>query len=107
MRRRWCSGITTLRWLVGSIGRSSLRCPMISHTRKGSSSGGSKSLASARVPWAVRNSGDDRLLGSVELRPRPDGGADASYATHPQYRGRGYAARALDLVCDWAFKVAG
>src|SRR4051794_31255191 len=39
-----------------------------------------------RIPWAVRDSGLGHLVGSVELRPRPDGGADASYATHPAYR---------------------
>jgi [ribosomal protein S5]-alanine N-acetyltransferase len=60
-----------------------------------------------RIPWAVRESNGDRPLGSVELRPRPDGSADASYAMHAQYRGKGYAARALRLACDWGFKRAG
>ncbi|MFL5909842.1 MAG: GNAT family N-acetyltransferase [Gaiellaceae bacterium] len=59
-----------------------------------------------RIPWAVRNSATTELLGSVELRPRSDGGADASYATHEPYRGTGYASRALRLVCRWAFEVA-
>jgi len=62
---------------------------------------------SERVPWAVRDSANDRLLGSVELRPRTDGGADASYATDSQYRGMGYATRAFRLACDWALEVAG
>jgi len=60
-----------------------------------------------RIPWAVRDSARDRLLGSVELRPRPDGGADASYATHSQYRRMGYATRALRLACGWGLEVAG
>src|SRR5262249_36871077 len=53
-----------------------------------------------RIPWAVRDPTLKRLLGSVELRPRADAGADASYATHPSLRGMGCATRALRLACD-------
>jgi RimJ/RimL family protein N-acetyltransferase len=63
--------------------------------------------AGERIPWAVRDSITGQLLGSVELRPRADGGADASYATSAPYRGRGCAARALRLVRDWGLGVVG
>src|SRR4051794_8431314 len=56
-----------------------------------------------RIPWAVRDPTREHLLGSVELRPRVDAGADASYATSPLFRGMGYATRALRLACGWAF----
>ena len=57
----------------------------------------------SRIAWAVRDPTNGRLLGSVELRPRQDGAADVSYATHPAHRGRGFATRALRLACAWAF----
>lgn len=60
--------------------------------------------AGTTIPWAVRDPVSERLLGSVELRPRPDGGSDASYGTHPASRGRGIATRALRLASDWAFE---
>jgi RimJ/RimL family protein N-acetyltransferase len=55
----------------------------------------------------VRDSITGGLLGSVELRPRADGGADASYATSAQFRGRGYATRALRLARDWGLDAVG
>jgi RimJ/RimL family protein N-acetyltransferase len=64
-------------------------------------------VAGTRIPWAVRDYASERLLGSVELRPRPGGGADASYGTHPSYRGQGVATRALRLACEWAFEQGG
>jgi RimJ/RimL family protein N-acetyltransferase len=63
--------------------------------------------AGTRAAWAVRDAQTTQLLGSVELRPRADGGADASFATHPAQRRRGFAARALSLACIWAFDVGG
>ena len=51
--------------------------------------------AGSRIAWAVRDPTTERPLGSVELRPREDGAADVSYATHPAQRGRGFATRAL------------
>jgi RimJ/RimL family protein N-acetyltransferase len=63
--------------------------------------------AGARITWAVRDAQTSQLRGSVELRPRTDGGADASYTTHPAHRRRGIATRALLLACTWAFDEGG
>jgi RimJ/RimL family protein N-acetyltransferase len=63
--------------------------------------------AGVRITWAVRDAQTTRLLGSVELRPRADGGADASYTTHPAHRRQGIAARALRLACAWALDEGG
>jgi RimJ/RimL family protein N-acetyltransferase len=60
-------------------------------------------IAGSRIAWAVRHPTTGGLLGAVELRPREDGGADASYTTHPAHRRRGFATRALRLACVWAF----
>ncbi|MGH2826361.1 MAG: GNAT family N-acetyltransferase [Actinomycetota bacterium] len=63
--------------------------------------------AGVRIAWAVRDKRTCALVGSVELRPRADGGVDASYATHPTHRGRGLASRSLRLACKWALERAG
>jgi RimJ/RimL family protein N-acetyltransferase len=60
--------------------------------------------AGTRIPWAVTDMLTGRLLGSVELRPREDGGADVSYSTHPAHRRKGFATRALRLASSWALE---
>jgi RimJ/RimL family protein N-acetyltransferase len=52
--------------------------------------------------WAVRAAGE--LVGGCELRLRPDAMADLSYWTLAGHRRRGYATRAVRLVCGHAFE---
>jgi RimJ/RimL family protein N-acetyltransferase len=60
-------------------------------------------LARKRFPYAVRDAATGELLGGVELLPLGDNVANLSYWTHPRYRRRGVAGRAVMLVCRLAF----
>ena len=60
-----------------------------------------------RVAWAVREAGRPAALGHVELNLGPEGRAKISYSTYPHARGRGLAARAVDLACAFAFEELG
>jgi len=53
--------------------------------------------------WAVTVLPDDRWCGSIDLRPDASGGAEVGYLLAPWARGHGHGARALRLVCSWAF----
>ena len=53
--------------------------------------------------WAVTVVPSDRWSGNIDLRPDGDGGAEVGYLLAPWARGHGHAARALRLVCTWAF----
>lgn len=64
-------------------------------------------LASTRLPFAVRDSTTDELLGGCELQPLGSGVANLSYWTYPQHRRRGVATRAIALVCAVAFQELG
>ena len=66
---------------------------------------GHERLLEMEVPLAVADAADGRLVGttglhSADWRHRR---ADAGYWTAPYARGRGFASRALTLVCGWAF----
>jgi RimJ/RimL family protein N-acetyltransferase len=56
-----------------------------------------------RVPWAVREQEQSIALGHVELNMGNERRARVSFSTYPPARGRGLAARAVDLVCVFAF----
>jgi [ribosomal protein S5]-alanine N-acetyltransferase len=58
------------------------------------------------VPLAVVEASTDRLVGTTGLHSAHwhHRRADAGYWTAPDARGRGFAARALKLVVDWAFE---
>lgn len=59
--------------------------------------------------FAVREAGSRRLVGGCVLETRPDdsGIAELSYWIFPPYRRRGYASRAVELVCRSAFDDLG
>ena len=60
-----------------------------------------------RVTWAVRLADRPAALGHVELNIVDEGRAKISYSTYPSARGRGLAARAVDLACVFAFEQLG
>jgi len=64
-------------------------------------------LARKRFPYAVRGAATGELLGGVELLPLGNKMANLSYWTHPRYRRRGVASRAVSLVCRLAFREFG
>jgi RimJ/RimL family protein N-acetyltransferase len=51
---------------------------------------------------AIVDSGDDRLLGSIDVRRAPDGRATIGYLVGAPDRGRGVASRATRLLSRWA-----
>ncbi|MGA2514727.1 MAG: GNAT family protein [Candidatus Limnocylindrales bacterium] len=59
--------------------------------------------------FAVRKTGTRRLVGGclIEIRPDEREIAELSYWTFPPYRCRGYATRAVQLVCRYAFDNLG
>lgn len=63
--------------------------------------------AGTRLPFVVCDATTGERMGTVEIRPRGDGTGGVSYATLPEFRGRGIATRALRLVCEWAARDLG
>jgi RimJ/RimL family protein N-acetyltransferase len=64
-------------------------------------------LAQKRFPYAVRCAATGKLFGGIELLPLGNEMANLSYWTHPRYRRRGVASRAVSLVCRLAFSEFG
>ncbi len=60
-----------------------------------------------RVSWAVRRQNLTEAVGHAELNLGEEGRAKISYSTYPVERGRGLAARAVDLACAFAFDELG
>jgi RimJ/RimL family protein N-acetyltransferase len=56
--------------------------------------------------YAVRDV-SGRLMGGCELRMRSADSANVSYWLFPQFRGRGHALQALNLVCEASERIAG
>ena len=59
------------------------------------------------LPLAIADAADTRLLGSIELRFRPEGRGELGYLLAREARGRGVATRALRLFARWAFEWQG
>jgi RimJ/RimL family protein N-acetyltransferase len=65
-------------------------------------------LVGSLASLAVVDKASGEFAGSVRLRMSgPPQVARVGYATHPAFRGRGYATRAVRLLAGWAFDVAG
>jgi RimJ/RimL family protein N-acetyltransferase len=56
---------------------------------------------------AVRKRDNGELVGGCEIRTGEGRVAEVSYWTFPQHRRKGYATRALRLLCDFAFREMG
>jgi RimJ/RimL family protein N-acetyltransferase len=52
--------------------------------------------------WGIRELQSDVLVGSVDIRDRGDGSVNVATAVYPDYRGRGYATRAVVLAAQYA-----
>jgi RimJ/RimL family protein N-acetyltransferase len=63
--------------------------------------------AGDHASWAVATPVEGELLGSVSLHSldAEQGTAEIGYWTAPSARGRGVAARAVDIACRWAYDV--
>lgn len=59
--------------------------------------------AGRRAPFVVRDLTSGVAVGNVEVRLNDEGKWLVSYLTHPAWRSRGFAKRALRLACRWAF----
>lgn len=60
--------------------------------------------------WAIEWTDDDdapRFGGTIDLRPRGQGGAEVGFGLHPDARGRQIMSTALRLVCRWWFDQGG
>ncbi|WP_069713377.1 GNAT family N-acetyltransferase [Curtobacterium sp. ER1/6] len=56
-----------------------------------------------RTEFGLRRVEDMRLLGTVGLFGIADGAAEVGYALHPDGRGHGFVAEAVERVLRWAF----
>lgn len=57
-----------------------------------------------RTSYVVEHEGD--LVGSVEITKQGTDGASLNWVLYAGHRGRGYAARAVRVLIDWAFAAA-
>ena len=66
---------------------------------------GDWSRPGAKLAWGVRDAATDVLAGTAEVALRfPElepGAANLSYGVFPRWRGRRFAVRAVDLMCDF------
>jgi len=57
--------------------------------------------------FAVRGAATGKLVGQCEVRLKDAEIGEPSYVVFPPYRGRGFASRAVRLVCAYAFAELG
>lgn len=57
--------------------------------------------------WGVRELESDVLVGYVDVRDRGDGSVNVAVVIYPDYRGRGYARRAVRMASEFARAAMG
>ncbi|MCY7401740.1 MAG: GNAT family N-acetyltransferase, partial [Nocardioides sp.] len=57
-----------------------------------------------RSSFVIEHDGD--LVGSVEVRRSSASSGELSWTLYAGHRGHGFAARAVQMLCDWAFEDA-
>jgi len=77
--------------------------PSLTHSEQVITRWQEERTAGTRFPFAVRSAVTNELLGGCELRPLGLGLANVSYWTYRTHRRRGFATRALRLICEVAF----
>ena len=58
-------------------------------------------------PLMIADAATDEAAGLINLQFRAPGDTSIAYHVFPAWRGHGFAARALDLVAEWAFSHLG
>lgn len=55
--------------------------------------------------WEIVSKALNRIIGGCAFYGPPDGGAvcEIAYVIQEPFRGKGYAAEAVDALCEWAF----
>ena len=61
----------------------------------------------AAAPLIISDAATDEPAGLINVQFRDGADPSVAYRVFPAWRGRGFAARALDVVCAWAFAELG
>lgn len=82
--------------------------PSAGQMRRRADQGALDWLVARAAALAMVDIASGRFAGELQLRqPGPPGVVGVGYTVHPDFRGRGYTARALRLLATWAFAEGG